>query len=159
MATTNAIPVPAPLSTDGDQYANWEFFRSQWENYGIATGLDGKEDKQRVATLLSVMGKDCYRIFEHLDITSEQREKVDSISSKLEEYLKPKRNVIYERYIFHTTQQEPNEIISEYITKLKRLAVSCDFGTLKEDMIRDRIVIGTSDEEVRPHLLRNPSLN
>ena len=45
MATTNAIPVPAPLSTDGDQYANWEFFRSQWEKYGIATGLDEKEDK------------------------------------------------------------------------------------------------------------------
>ena len=84
---------------------------------------------------------------------------MDAILSKLEEYFKPKRNVIYERYIFHTTQQEPNETISEYVTKLRRLAASCDFGTLKEDMIRDRIVIGTSDEEVRPHLLRNPSLN
>ena len=159
MATTNAIPVPAPLSTDGDQYANWEFFRSQWENYEIATGLFENQDKRRVATLISVMGKDCYRIFEHLDITSEQRKKVDAILSKLEEYFKPKRNVIYERYIFRTTQQEPNETISEYVTKLRRLAASCDFGTLKEDMIRDRIVIGTSDEEVRSRLLRNPSLN
>ena len=105
------------------------------------------------------MGKDCYRIFEHLDITSEQRKKVDSILSKLEEYFKPKRNATYERYIFHITQQEPNKTISEYVTKLRRLAGSCDFGTLKEDMIRDRIVIGTSDEEVRPRLLRNPSLN
>ena len=75
MTTTNAIPVPAPLSMDGDQYANWEFFRSQWENYEIATGLDEKEDQRRVATLLSVMSKDCYRIFEHLDITSELRKR------------------------------------------------------------------------------------
>ena len=112
-----------------------------------------------MATLLSVMGKDYYRIFEHLNITSEQRKKVDSILSKLEEYFKPKRNVIYECYIFHTTQQEPNDTISEYVTKLRRLDASCDFGTLKEDMIRDRILTGTSDEEVHPRLLRNPSLN
>ena len=103
------------------------------------------------------MGKDCYRIFEHLNITSEQRTTVDSISSKLEEYFKSKRNVIYERYIFHTTRQEPN--ISEYVTKLRRLAASCDFGTLKEDMIRDQIVTGTNDEEVLSRLLRNLSLN
>ena len=153
----NSIPAPAPLSTDHDQYMNWELFRSQWGNYEIATGLDEKEDKRRVATLLSVMGKDCYRIFEHLHITSEQRKKVGSMLSKLEEYFKPKRNVIYEHYIFHTTQQEPSETISEYVTKLRRLAASCDFGTLKEDVIRDRIE--TSDEEVRPCLLRNPSLN
>ena len=118
MATTNAVPVPAPLSTDGDQYANWEFFRSQWENYEIATGLDEKEDKQRVATLLSVMSKDCYRIFEHLDITSEQRKKVDAILSKLEEYFKPKRNVIYERYIFHT----PNKsLMRPFLSMLQSL--------------------------------------
>ena len=61
--------------------------------------------------------------------------------------------------LYATTQQEPIETISECVTKLRRLAASCDSGTLKEDMIRDRIGIGTSDEEVPPHLLRNLSLN
>ena len=66
---------------------------------------------------------------------------------------------MYECCIFHTIEQEPDETISEYVTKVRRLAASGDFGTLKEDMIRDRIVIGTSDEELHPHLFRNPPLN
>ena len=42
---TNAIPVSAPLSMDSNQYVNWDVFRSQWENYEIATGLDKQDDK------------------------------------------------------------------------------------------------------------------
>ena len=44
-----------------------------------------------MAALLSVMDKDSYRIFEDLDITSEQRKKVGSILSELEEYFKARK--------------------------------------------------------------------
>ena len=37
------IPVPEPMDMKGDTYNNLTFFRAQWENYEIATGLDKKE--------------------------------------------------------------------------------------------------------------------
>ena len=44
MAARSELPVPAPMSIKGDTKGNWKFFRSQYSNYEIATGLDGKDD-------------------------------------------------------------------------------------------------------------------
>ena len=42
---------------------NWEFFRQQWTDYEVATSLDKQEQKIRLATFRSVMGKECLQIF------------------------------------------------------------------------------------------------
>ena len=34
------FPIPAPMVCKGNLVANWEFFRQQWEDYEVATGLD-----------------------------------------------------------------------------------------------------------------------
>ena len=33
-------PLPSPMSCNGDVAGNWDFFRQQWSDYEIATGLD-----------------------------------------------------------------------------------------------------------------------
>ena len=50
----------------GDLTSNWEFFKQQWQDYEVATGLDQKSQAIRVATFRSVMGKDCLQIFLNL---------------------------------------------------------------------------------------------
>lgn len=42
---------------------------------------------------------------------------------------------------------------------LRRLAANCEFGTLKEQLIKDRIVCGIRDSKVRNRLLREKDLN
>ena len=37
------FPVPAPMVSNGDKVANWEFFKQTWQDYEIATGLDQKD--------------------------------------------------------------------------------------------------------------------
>ncbi|XP_048586619.1 uncharacterized protein K02A2.6-like [Nematostella vectensis] len=57
---------------------------------------------------------------------------------------------------------KPSESADEYVVRLRHLAKSCEFGDLKDSLIRDRIVIGTTDESGRERLLRErpvPSLN
>ena len=49
------VPIPTPMKCKGDKVSNWEFFRQQWEDYEIATGLDQQDAKVRLATLHSVM--------------------------------------------------------------------------------------------------------
>lgn len=65
---TNSFPVPASMAMKGDlpqNWAVWAFFRAQYENYEIATGLDKKDEAVRIATLMSVMGRECFRIYRH----------------------------------------------------------------------------------------------
>lgn len=68
----------------------------------------------------------------------------------MEEYFKPARNVIFERFVFGNCKR--NE------TKLREKAASCEYGQLKEELIRYRLVLGGSDESVRRHLLRQKDL-
>ena len=44
--------------------------------------------------------------------------------------------------------------MDEYVQRLRRLADSCEFATPRDDLIRDRVVIGTTDEAGRERLLR-----
>lgn len=158
MAASN-FPVPEKMEMKGDLRSNWKFFQSQWENYEIATGLDKKDAKIRVASLLSIMGKDCYRLYSHLDITEEQKKSTVEILTALKKHFEPTTNVIYERYVFNTRSQEHTETVHQYVAVLRRLSDSCDYGALKDDMIRDRLVIGTKDNAARARMLREPKLD
>ncbi|KAL5020231.1 hypothetical protein ScPMuIL_003123 [Solemya velum] len=150
---------PKKDGNEGDLRSNWKFFQSQWENYEIATGLDKKDAKIRVASLLSIMGKDCYRLYSHLDITEEQKKSIVEILTALKKHFEPTTNVIYERYVFNTRSQEHTETVHQYVAVLRRLSDSCDYGALKDDMIRDRLVIGTKDNAARARMLREPKLD
>ena len=72
--------------------------------------------------------------------------------SALEDYFLPKRNVVYERYVFNSYIQTPEETVDGYVNRLRKLASSCQFGTLTEEMIRDGLVIGIQDTGTKARL-------
>ena len=77
---------------------------------------------------------------------------------KFEAFCNPRKSTIYERYVFFSRNQENGESIVHYITVLKTLSDTCEFGALQESLIRDRIVFGIQDSSVRERLLRDPQL-
>ena len=74
----------------------------------------------------------------------------------LERHFEPTINVIYERYKFNTCEQDQGETVAQYITKLRQLTATCEFGVLENDLIRDRFVLGTKDSSARARMLREP---
>ena len=66
--------------------------------------------------------------------------------------------MIYERYVFGTCSQKPGQTIDEYVAELRKLAATCEYGQLKDELLRDRIVLGTSDAVTRAHMLREKKL-
>ena len=54
--------------------------------------------------------------------------------------------------------QEANETFDAYLASLRRLASFCKFVQLEEELIRDRIVVGSKDGGVQACMLREPSL-
>ena len=78
---------------------------------------------------------------------------------KFDTYCTPKKDITYERYIFNTRIQQANETVDQYVTELKNMATTCNYGELREGLIRDRIVIGISDATLRARLLRETDLD
>ena len=74
------------------------------EDYELATGLDQKSQVIRVPTFRLLMGKDCLQIFLNLNSGTEEI-MITSSFSVLEDYFLPKRNLVYERYVFNSCIQ------------------------------------------------------
>ncbi|XP_038055820.1 uncharacterized protein LOC119727829 [Patiria miniata] len=152
------IPPPAKMDMKGDQVSNWQFFKASWQNYLVATELDKKDTSIHVATLLTVMGKECYEVYENLPLTEEQRKSPQQILTSLGAHFDPKRNVVYKRFMFNSCKQEPKENIDTFLNRLRKLATTCNYGALLDEMLRDRLVIGVVGNSIRARLLRESSL-
>uniref|UniRef100_A0AAV2K178 Ig-like domain-containing protein n=1 Tax=Knipowitschia caucasica TaxID=637954 RepID=A0AAV2K178_KNICA len=154
------IPPPSVMGFTGDWSTNWDVFRAEYEDYVLVTGVAEKDKKIQAATLRSVMGSECRHVYRHnLNLTAEQREDPAAILSALERYFKPAKNIIYERYLFGCCKQEDGESIDAFVTRLREKASTCEYGQLKDEMIRDKIVLGIASESSRRRLLREKELN
>ena len=79
---------------------------------------------------------------------------MSKIVEKFEAYCNPRKNVMWERHVFNTRDQLPGKTIDQYITDLRSKARSCEFGTLTDSLIRDRIVCGIINNKTRSRLLK-----
>ena len=61
---------------------------------------------------------------------------------------------MYERYVFHNTDQLAHETIEQFVIKLRQLAEPCQFGILEDEMVRDRLVLGCKDSTARTRFFR-----
>ena len=68
--------------------------------------------------------------------------------------------MIAERLHFYCRDQRPGETVAEYVAELRRLAITCAFGTHLNEALRDRIVCGVKSEVTQKCLLseREPTL-
>ena len=130
-----------------------------WTNYENATGVSEKEDATRVATFLTVIRKEAVDVYNTFNWANERDNlKIDSVLKKFDAFCNPRKNTIYERYVFFSRNQENGESIAHYVTVLKTMSNTCEFGDLKEPLIRDRVVFGIQDNSVRERLVRDPDL-
>ena len=84
--------------------------------------------------------------------------KIDKVLEQLEKFCEPRKNTIYERYLFFSRGQERGESTDKYATVLQNMADNCEFRDLKDSLIRDRIVLGVTENHVRERVLRVPDL-
>ena len=161
------------MSLHGDVVRNWKDFEAAWDDCIITTQLDlklkkadGAPDPSGIktvsATPCAIMGPACKRILMNLPtLTEENRRVPEEIIMELRNYFIPRWNVLYERFIYSTSQQ-PGKTIDQFVMRLHQLSKSCKFGTLQDQLAWDRIVIGTTDEAGRQCPLQEcpvPDLN
>ena len=88
----------------------------------------------------------------------EEKENYADICKKFKELCEGARNGKYERLLFNQRNQKEGQRIDNYVSELKPLSLTCDFGDLRDLLIRDRIVGGVLSDELRGELLKKPDL-
>ena len=155
----STIPLPSKLELKGNLAVNWKRFKRLWTNYEIASRLRTQTSELRTATLLTCIGPDILEIYDGLPFANdEEKTNVDKVIELLEAYFIGETNEIYQAYVFNQKVQEVGESFDSFFTTLRSLANTCNFGSMLDRMIRDRVVVGIKDNATRKKLLAENKL-
>ncbi|XP_024117381.1 uncharacterized protein K02A2.6, partial [Oryzias melastigma] len=142
-----------PANFPFDKPSEWPDWRQRFERYRIATKLNKDEGPVQVSCLIYAMGAEAENIFKSFTFNDmADRDKIEVVLAKCDDYFFPRRNVIHERACFHQRVQRTGEKAESFIRALYELSEHCDFGAAKEEHIRDRIVVGIQDKELSRRL-------
>ncbi|KAK5642690.1 hypothetical protein RI129_008857 [Pyrocoelia pectoralis] len=145
--------IPAPLKFEGNLSENFKRFKQRFEIYLLATGASEKEDKVKVAMLLNIIGEEGLEIYNNFKLGKEDKQKYDKVISEFETYMNPRKNIIYERYMFNKRTQAEGESIDVFVNDLRTLVKTCEYKDEADNLVRDRIVLGINDLRVQERLL------
>ena len=138
------------LSTNLDK--KWSIWKDDLELFLVASGIS--QDAQKKALLLHLRGKDLKEIYRSLQATED---KYEDVITKLDNYFRPKKNVTYERYLFKQTKQKSEESSSSFVTRLRRLAETCEFTNVDVE-IKDQFIVMCRSTALKKKLLRESEL-
>ena len=153
---TYRLPPPEPFNFK--QPAEWPRWKRRFEQFREASGLSGENDTKQVNTPLYSMGEDAEDTLLSMDPTDEERVTYDGVIAKFDGFFKVRKNTIYDRTRFNRRVQEEGESIEQFITSLYGLVDLCEFDRLRDQMIRDHIVVGIRDKALSEQLQTDPDL-
>ena len=148
-----------PLDLNSDNLSeSWRRW-SQTMKLTLTGPLSKRTNKEKCAFFLLYIGQEARDIFNTWTLAQNEEDKPDVLFEKFEEYFKPKKNLTVLRHKFNSRIQGATETADQFITDLKLLSLDCEYGALREEMIRDRLVVGIFSEEVKEKLLQEAELS
>lgn len=170
-----------------EEFEPGEDFETYKERLQIYFQINGIDDSKKALILLSLIGKNTYKILKSLVQPKSPSEcNYNDLIKALQKYFSPRLNIRAERYKFKKIIQEEGQSIQEFIIRLKEVAQTCDFGdfakeintnTTKccekmqehkplqfksfalDDALTDQFIAGVRNEEIQRALLNDSSLN
>ena len=152
------IRLQPPDSFDFKSPDEWPRWKRRFQQFRLASGLSGRDQERQVCTLLYSMGDEAEDILRSTNISADERKVYNTVLEKFDEFFKVRKNITFERARFNWRSQGDSEASEQFITDLYRLAEDCEYGDLKDQMIRDRIVVGIRDRALSEKLQMDPDL-
>ena len=139
----------------------WKFFKQLYKKYSILCRIREQDQEFQISSFLNCVVPVGLRIYNTLQfLPPEDNEDVETVMRKFDGYIIGEINVTYERYVFNKRAQQIGESIEDYVSVLRNLASTCGFcDCLGESLIRDRMILGVSDNNVRKLLLQKRNLS
>ena len=135
----------------------WQLYVDRLKQFFEAN--DVKAHGKKRAILLSVCGADTFKLISSLVAPDKPGDKTfDELLSLTKDHFSPKPSIIVERYKFNSKVRQPGQSVSQFVAELRHLAQDCDYGEILNDMLRDRLVCGISDDRIQRRLLSESTL-
>lgn len=135
----------------------WGEYAERIEHYFIANDITS--GAKRRAILLNAVGPATYRLLKTLVSPAKITDlSFEEIVERATKHFNPKPSPIVKRYEFNTRKQEEGETVATFVAALRKIAEYCEYGSVLDDMLRDRVVCGIHNKAVQRRLLQEPSL-
>ncbi|UYV70935.1 K02A2.6-like [Cordylochernes scorpioides] len=152
--------IQPPETFDFSTPNEWPKWRKRFERYLVVSGMKKKEEADKIDLFMYLMGDRADDIFRTFKFEKEEgATKIDSVLKAFDSHFCVRKNIIYERAKFNSRIQEDQEPVEEFITSLYKLADSCEFEGLHEQLIRDRIVVGVRDKALSERMQLDSELS
>ena len=145
-----------PLDLDDiEGISDWH---ERFEQYCL-TETSAITDKNKTSYYLAYIGKQAYRRLKDLAFPDKpSTKKVEDLQKLLESHLCPVNYEAAEREKFHNLRRKSEESFRSFLLRIQQQAAKCDFGSALEEQMRDRIIAGVADQEVKRKLLKEKAL-
>ena len=92
------------------------------------------------------MGDEADDVLRGLKLSDTDLRNYSKVQEGFQSFFVVKKNIVYELARFNMRKQEENETVDAFVTALYALAEHCNYGTLHDELLRDRIVVGLADK-------------
>ena len=152
--------LPKELSFTGNLSKNWSKWKGEFGFYLTATESTSKPDAVKTSRLLTAIGEKGREVYYTFTFTDEtEAMEYFTVLQKFDAYMSPKKNITYMRYRFFSCKQLEGQSIDDFATELKSRAQHCEFDTLRDSLIRHKLVVGVNSKKVQERLLREKDLD
>lgn len=115
--------------------------------------MEGRDEKMKVKLFLYIISNQRREIYHALPFTcGPSKHLLQDMIDAFETHCNPKKNETVGRYKFFTRIQEEGELVEKFIVALKILASTCNFSTLRNSLVRDRIICEIHASKLRKDL-------
>ena len=149
-----SLPTPLDMTNMNMAAEKFQMWKLKFLDFCILTNLEQQRPEYQLAIFRQSIGDAALKAMQRFKFQSDE-DKTDwhILLRKLEDFCVGERNETYERYKFFSRKQEEGEAFDAYLSAIEDLADTCNFGDLRDSLIRDRIVTGLTNAAITKQLL------
>jgi transposase InsO family protein len=161
---------PQPFNPDGGDSSgqDWEEWKTVFDIYLGAKGLDEAAGKRKVKCLLNCLGEEAIKLYgtfkwnaavaadnDHgiVAVPAEDKHDLDQVLKKFDGPYGHSKYRKLRRKKFLGRVQEDKESVMKFIGDLQHLVKDCEYGELADSMLCDKILDGVQDTHVFERLM------
>lgn len=128
--------------------------RQEFKLFATVTCLNQQTQEVQAATFLIVIGQDARKTYSTFVLEKgEEKSDIGVLKKELVASCKPSLNLAYHEYRFEIRHQHDGESFNDWLTELRVLAKSCEFGEMEERMLQGIIIHGVNDKKLQERLI------
>ena len=127
----NIAPLPPfdPAADPTSLSQRWKTWKRRFETYLAAVNVT--DDKRKRALLLYHAGQETQKLF---DTFTDTGDTYATALKRRDNYFAPKKNVDFKTFQFRQAVQQDGETINQYVARLCKLAVTCEFSDADKEL-------------------------